>query len=258
MRALLEIAVDCVADAIAAEEAGADRLELVSRLDQHGLTPGAELVQEVKGAVGVPVMAMVRPDAGGFVATPKSVAFMMRDAEAVLEAGADGIVFGMLTPAGHIDRGAVAMLVEVSHGRQTCFHRAFDLCVDPEGSLEALMDRGVTRVLSAGFDVRATAAALGLEQATPDVMSGASLGMRLRRLRSFVERAEGRIEVLPCGGVRSGNAAEFLRGAGVGQLHSACRVNGGTRLSRDEATLLRRAMDAACGNTGAGGEASPG
>ena len=243
-RVVLEIAVDNVGDAVAAVEAGADRLELVSKLNQHGLSPSAELVREVKSAVAVPVMAMVRPDAGPFVATPRSVAFMMRDAEAVLGAGADGIVFGMLTPDGHIDRGAVAMLVEASHGRATCFHRAFDLCTDPEGSLDALMDRGVTRVLSAGFDVRATAAALGFDKAAaPDVVSGASLPIRLRRLRSYAERGGGRIEVLPCGGVRSGNAGEFLAGTGVRQLHSACRVNGSARLSRDEAVKLRRALD---------------
>jgi copper homeostasis protein len=244
-RVVLEIAVDNAPDAIAAVEAGADRLELVASLDQHGLTPPVELVREVKAAVGpVPIMAMVRSHPGSFEATPRSVAFAMRDAENVLEAGADGIVFGMLTPAGHIDRGAVAMLVETAHGRPTCFHRAFDLCTDPEGSLRALMDRGVTRVLSAGFDVRATAAALGLDHdPAPDVVSGASLPIRLRRLKSFVEIAGDRLEIVPCGGVRSANAQEFLRGTDLCQLHSACRVNGQTRLSRDEATALRRAAD---------------
>lgn len=244
----LEIAVDSVADAIAAAEAGADRLELVSDLKRHGLTPPAELVREVKAAVSIPVMAMVRPDAGGFIATPKSVAFMMRDAEAALEAGADGIVFGMLTPAEHIDREAVAMLVEVAHGKQTCFHRAFDLCTDAEGSLDALMDRGVTRVLTAGLDPQATAAALGLEAATPeerwspDAVASASMPARIDRLRAYVEQAGGRIEILPCGGVRSVNAREFLS-AGVMQLHSACRNSASPRLSLEETMKLRRAVD---------------
>ena len=243
-RVLLEIAVDNLADAILAAEAGADRLELVADLAKHGLTPSVELVRDVKAAVSIPVMAMVRADPGPFLATPRSVAFAMRDAENVLEAGADGIVFGMLTPAGHIDRGAVAMLVETAHGRATCFHRAFDLCTDPEGSLAALMDRGVTRVLSAGFDVRATAAALGFDHdPAPDVLVGASLPIRLRRLKAFAEQTAGRLQILPCGGVRSTNAAEFLRGTGVRQLHSACRTKGSTRLSCDEAVELRRAID---------------
>lgn len=243
-RVLLEIAVDNAGDAVAAVEAGADRLELVSHLNQHGLTPPADLVRDVKAAVSIPVMAMVRPDAGPFLATPRSVAFMMRDAESVLEAGADGIVFGMLTPDGHIDREAVAMLVEAAHGRQTCFHRAFDLCTDPEGSLDALMDRGVTRVLSAGFDVRATAVALGLDPAaTPDALAGAALAIRLRRLRAYADQAGDRLEILPCGGVRASNALDFLAHTGARQLHSACRTNGAPRLSRDEAVNLRRAVD---------------
>lgn len=244
-RVTLEIAVDNLNDAIVAAEAGADRLELVADLDKHGLTPTVELVREVKAAVSIPVMAMVRANPGPFLATPRSVAFAMRDAENVLEAGADGIVFGMLTPEGHIDRGAVAMLVETAHGKATCFHRAFDLCTDPEGSLLALMDRGVTRVLSAGFDIRATAAALGFdEEPAPDVVSGASLPIRLRRLKAFAEQAQSRIEILPCGGVRSGNAGEFLRETGLKQLHSACRTQGVQRLSRDEAVELRAAIDA--------------
>lgn len=246
-RVLLEVAVDNLGDAIAAAEAGADRLELVSALANHGLTPTAELVREVKSAVSIPVMAMVRPDAGPFVATPKSVALMMRDAEAVLGAGADGIVFGMLTPEHHIDREAVAMLVEAAHGKETCFHRAFDLCTDSEGSLDALVDRGVTRILSAGYDPQATAVLLGLEpqpaETSPDSIVSASLESRLGRLRSYGEQASGRIEILPCGGVRAANARQFLDQTGASQLHSACRVPGGERLSIDEAIKLRRAID---------------
>lgn len=258
-RALLEIAVDNVGDAIAAVEAGADRLEVVADLLSHGLSPRPEFVAELRRALSgehgqaVPLMAMVRPDPGPFVGTQKLVARLMNQAEDLLAAGADGIVFGVLDPAGHIDREAVRLLVRLAGHRETVFHRAFDLCPDVLGSLRVLKDQGVTRILTSGLDVRATAIALGLEEAgepdagsaLSDAIGGASLPMRLRRIRAFVEASEGGIEVLPCGGVRSHNVGQFLADTGCGQVHSACRRAGGDRLSRDEAVDIRRAIDAA-------------
>jgi len=257
-RALLEIAVDNIGDAIAAVEAGADRLEVVADLLSHGLSPRPEFVAELKRALAgeggqtVPLMAMVRPGPGSFVATPKLVARLMNQAEDLLASGADGIVFGALDPAGHIDREAVRLLVRTAGTRETVFHRAFDLCPDPLGSLNVLKDHGVTRILTSGLDVRATAIALGLEEAgevdaacaLSGALGGASLPMRLRRIRAFVEAAQGEMEVLPCGGVRSHNVVQFLTDTGCGQVHSACRRAGADRLSRDEAAVIRRAIDA--------------
>lgn len=250
MRAVLEVAVDNVGDAIAAVEAGADRLEVVADLINHGLTPRPEFITELKQALAgedgrtVPIMAMVRPGPGSFIGTPRLVAQLMNQAESLLAAGADGIVFGVLDPAGHIDREAVRLLVRTAERKETVFHRAFDLCPDPVGSLRVLKDQGVTRILTSGLDVRATAIALGLEE-SGEAEAGATLPIRLRRIRAFVEASESGIEILPCGGVRSHNVSQFLAETGCHQVHSACRTAGSDRLSRDEAVNIRRAMDAA-------------
>lgn len=238
---ILEIAVDSLQDAVEAVEAGADRLELVADLKSHGLTPPPALVERVKAAVHVPVVAMVRPDAGPFTADPRLVARLLNQAEDVLAAGADGLVFGALTPQAHADREAVAMLVQAAAGKQTVFHRAFDLTPDPLGTIGTLIDRGVTRVLTSGLDARATAAALAIEDAPAPSAVGASLTIRLRRIRCCVEAAAGRIEIMPGGGVRSGNAAEVLRVTGATQLHASCRI--GDALSTVEVRALRRAAD---------------
>lgn len=240
-RPLLEIAVDSLRDAIAATEAGADRLELVAHLDRHGLTPDPSFIREVKAAVHIPLMAMLRPDTETPVADQRMVARLLNQAEDLLTAGADGIVFGVLTPHGHVDRDATAMLVQLAGARQTVFHRAFDLTQDPLATIDTLVDRGVTRILTSGLDSRATAAALGLvSSSSAPGLPPPGLAIRLKRIRAFVDAAAGRIEILPCGGVRSANARQFLDETAAVQLHSASRTGQG--FDAREAELLRAAM----------------
>ncbi len=242
MRTLLEIAVDNLPDAVAAAAAGADRLELVADLNLHGTTPPTELVRDVKGAVSIPVMAMLRPDPGSPVADQRMVARMLHQAEGVLEAGADGVVFGVLTAWGHVDRDATAMFVQMAGPRQTVFHRAFDMTQDPLGSIGTLIDRGVTRVLTSGLDAKGTAEAMGILRSAEHNVPATGLSIRLRRIRAFVEAARGKIEVLPCGGVRASNASRFVEEASATQLHSASRRAGVAGVDRHELAALRAVL----------------
>jgi copper homeostasis protein len=241
-RVRLEIAVDSVGDAVGAVEAGADRLEVVRDLDQHGFSPTPRLIREIKAAVDVPVMGMVRPAVQGFTADVRLVSLLLHQAEEVLEAGADGIVFAVLTPLAHADREAVSMLVRLAGSRETVFHRAFDLTSDPLGTIGTLIDLGVTRVLTAGMEKRATASLLGIEPPASDAVSP-GFPSRLRRIRSYLKHASGRIQILPCGGVRAGNASRFLADSRITQLHSACRRPGASRLCVEDVHMLRRAID---------------
>src|SRR5437899_12890401 len=95
-RVLLEIAVGSVEDALAAQAGGADRLELNAALALGGLTPSLGTVIEVKAAVRLPVMVMVRPRPGGFAYSEADFKVMQRDTDLALRHGADGIVFGIL------------------------------------------------------------------------------------------------------------------------------------------------------------------
>ena len=94
---LLEACVCSVSDAVSAVEHGADRLELNVAIELGGLTPTVGLLQQVKEAVDVPVLAMVRPRAGGFRYSTSEQRLMRRDAHALLKDGADGIVVGAMT-----------------------------------------------------------------------------------------------------------------------------------------------------------------
>src|SRR5262245_16906163 len=124
-RVLLEVPVASVDDALAAQEGGADRLELNAALALGGLTPSLGTLIEVKAAVTLPVFVMIRPRSGGFAYSDADFKVMARDVDLALAHGADGVVFGVLTPAGTVDRDRCGRLLRQAAGRSAVFHRAF-------------------------------------------------------------------------------------------------------------------------------------
>lgn len=241
-RVLVEIAVDSVADALAAVEAGADRLELCAALREHGLTPARDLVAAVAGRVRT--VAMARP-APGSVHDGASWQRTLDDARAVIDAGAGGVVFGCLTPRGAIDRPRVEQLVDLARGagRETVFHRAIDLAADPLAALRELADLGVSRVLTSGLSGPRTARDLaerGADWPRDPAWNegGDDWPRRFQRLAALVGAAQGRIDVLVGGGVRAGNAREIVGQTGCTQLHSSARVGSDAAFSAAEARAL--------------------
>jgi len=198
-RILLEIVASTVTDCLAAESGGADRIELCAAIGTGGLTPSLGTLIEAKKRVRIPLMAMVRPRAGGFCYSEEEFATMRHDAALLVEHGADGIVFGLLHSDGSVDTARCGTLLEKAGSQQTVFHRAFDAVSDPMRALSDLIDLGFTRVLTAG------------QQKT------AQDGRE--RLRELIVRAAGRIEILPGGGVRSHNVGELVAATGCTQVH---------------------------------------
>lgn len=200
---LLEIACASVADAVAAARGGADRLELCAALELGGLTPSLGLLAAVRRRARLPVMAMARPRAGDAVYTTAEWSVMEADAELLLEAGADGVVFGALDARGAVDERRTRGMVLLAAGAEVVFHRAFDAARDPFDALESLVACGVTRVLTSGN--------------RPSALEGAD------RIRALVERAEGRIEVLPAGAIRESNVETVVRRTGCAAVHLSRR-----------------------------------
>ncbi|HZD32138.1 MAG TPA: copper homeostasis protein CutC [Candidatus Angelobacter sp.] len=198
-RILLEIIATTVDDCVAAESGGADRIELCAAITTGGLTPSLGTLIEAKKRVRVPVMAMVRPRAGGFCYSEEEFATMRRDAALLVEQGADGLVFGLLHADGTVDTTRCGKLLETAHSRQTVFHRAYDAVPEAMAGLDQLIDLGFTRVLTSG---QKKTALEGLE-----------------RLQQIMARAQGRIEVLPGGGVRSHNVGQLVEATGCTQVH---------------------------------------
>ncbi len=204
-RILLEIAVASVADALAAEQGGADRIELNSAIPLGGLTPSLGLLNEVKRQVRIPVMVMIRPRPGGFCYSDTDINVMRRDIELALANGADGLVFGILDAHGAIDRLRCRSLLELISGRvPAIFHRAFDLTPDPFAALEVLIELGFRRVMTSGQEQTAYDGAW--------------------RISTIIDAADDRIEVLPAGGINRFNVADVLGRTGCEQIHCGLRV----------------------------------
>jgi copper homeostasis protein len=199
MSILLEAACASVTDCVEAEAAGADRIELCSALAVGGLTPSMGLFTAARARTRLPIVCMVRPRAGAFGYSEDELETMRRDVEAFREAGADGVVWGVLTPRGAPDIERGRDLVERAGSIQTVFHRAFDLVPDPEGALEALASIGVSRILTSGQ--------------APASLEGAPL------IRRLVERAAGRVEILPGGGIRAASVAALIAATGARAVH---------------------------------------
>ena len=151
MSVLFEVIATTVADARLAAQAGADRIELVTAMGEGGLTPSIGLIEAVVAAVGIPVNVIVRPHSRSFVYDADDFAVMLRDVRAVKAAGANGVVIGMLTADGEIDRDGLARAIDAADGLAITFHRAFDETRDLSQALDVLLGfQAVTSVLTSG------------------------------------------------------------------------------------------------------------
>lgn len=197
----LEICCGSIDDVFAAAAAGADRVELNSAMFLGGLTPSIGAVREAKKA-GIPIMAMVRPRDGGFCYSRREFDGMLEDIRVFVREGVDGLVFGVLNPDGSVDALRNSLLIEAAQGCETVFHRAFDVVPDWKSALDTLIRLGFNRVLTSG---QASSALLGAET-----------------IKEMVAYANGRIQILPGGGIRHENAAKLIEKTGCTQLHSSC------------------------------------
>lgn len=210
--ALLEVCCGGLESVDAAVAGGARRIELCSALEVDGLTPPVDWLKAVKGRYpSLTVHVLVRPRAGNFVYALDEVETMAVQAGQALEAGADGIVVGALTPSRDVDEAAMERLL-ASVDKPVTFHRAFDACRRPFEALEKIIGLGCSRILTSGQG--------------PTVTEGADM---LRELR---KRAGERIIILPGGGVTPANAARTLRLTGCTEIHaSASEVIDGKKIT---------------------------
>ena len=206
VRPLIEACVTTIDEAREVIEAGADRLELCRDLSTGGLTPPLEQVRAVRDLTDRPLMVMVRPRAGAFRMSAAELVTMAREMGELRAAGADGFVFGVLDPTGHIDQGALNVLVAAADGAPVTFHRAFDQTDNLIASLDVLLEAGVDRVLTGGGPGTAWEGREALAQ--------------------LVRRAGNRLTILAGGGVRAGHVRNLVAVAGLTEVHARASAIG--------------------------------
>jgi len=225
--AIVEICLEDIESAIAAQCGGADRIELCDNLTVGGTTPSLGMIQQVRQQLQIDLQVLVRPRGGDFCYTDLEFGVMKADVEAAKSAGADGIVTGILNTDGTIDVQRTQELIRLALPIPVTFHRAFDHTPNPLSALETLAGYGISRILSSG-------------QA-----SSAYEGLSL--LSQLQKTARGRISIMAGGGVNSWNAPQIVRQARISEIHtgSSCmqRLPGKMSPQHTGVTIDHRNLD---------------
>lgn len=199
---LLEIAANSLASALAAQEGGADRIELCGALELGGLTPSHAQITLARERVHLPIHVLIRPRSGDFVYTDCEFETMQRDVQTCVALGCDGVVIGALDAHGGVDARCSA-LVGAAGKLDVTFHRAIDMSRDPRGALEAVIALRCRRVLTSG--ARASA------------LDGIAM------IRALIAQSNGRIAVMPGAGVDATNIAAIRQSTGAHQFHASAK-----------------------------------
>ena len=196
---LVEVCVDSVASALAAERGGAGRVELCSNLLEGGVTPSAGLIAAVRSKLSIGLQVMIRPRAGDFCYAEEEIDIMRRDIVVAKDLGADGVVLGLLNPDGNVDIDRTRQLAELARPMEITFHRAFDMAADLLQALEDVCAVGADRLLTSGGE--------------PTCLQGAGM------IAQLFTAARGRIAIMPGGGIGYDDAASIIESTGVGEIH---------------------------------------
>ena len=208
---LFEVCANSVESCIAAQAGGTDRVELCAGIPEGGTTPSygdiviaREVLQKNK------LHVIIRPRGGDFLYSPIEQRIMLKDIDNARRLGADGVVLGCLTDDGEIDIPLMKQFMEAAQDISVTFHRAFDVCRNPQKALEDIISLGCDRILTSG------------QQAT------AELGIPL--LNELHQQAAGRITFLAGCGVNETNIARIAQETGINEFHFSARETVASRM----------------------------
>ncbi|WP_278847345.1 copper homeostasis protein CutC [Brachyspira pilosicoli] len=185
MNRKIEICVDSVESCINAERGGADRLELCGNMFEGGTTPSYGVLQLAREKVNTPIYAMVRPRGGDFCYNDIEFEIMKREIKLMKELKIDGIVLGILTKEGKVDKERCSKLLDLWGTNKATFHRAIDVSSNLNEACEDIISLGFERILTSGGEA--------------NVMSG------IIKLKELVEKYNDKIIIMPGSGINERN-----------------------------------------------------
>lgn len=205
MNYTLEVIAFNIQSALLAGEAGAHRIELCDNPFDGGTTPGYGMIKTTREKTPLQLFPIIRPRGGDFLYSREEFEIMKRDISLCRELGCDGVVIGLLTPDGSVDKERTARLVELAYPLGVTFHRAFDRVQHPMEALEDVIACGCERILTSGLK--------------PTAVEGEEM------IAELVARSAGRIEIMPGSGVRADNIGALAKQTNASAFHSSARIN---------------------------------
>ncbi len=215
----LEVCANSFTSALAAEQGGAIRIELCENMAEGGTTPSYATIKLSKERLKIAIWPIIRPRGGDFLYTDDEFELMKADIKISKELGCDGVVFGILSPEGAIDKERCKVLIDLAYPMPAAFHRAFDMCNDLEKGLVDLIDLGFVRVLTSG----------GADNAYNGI----------EKLAELVVWSNNRIEIMPGAGINSQNISIIKEKTGTKVFHASARVKIASKMAyRNQKTKM--------------------
>ncbi len=200
----LEIIGFNIESCVAAQKAGANRIELCAGPGEGGVTPSYAFIKTAREKLHIDLYVMIRPREGDFLFSNEEFDMMKTDVSICKELGCDGIVTGILTSDGKVDKERCKQLIELAYPMEATFHRAFDRVADPFEALEDIIGLGFERILTSGLK--------------PKVMEA------IETLTALIKQSGDRIIIMPGSGITSANIIEVAEKTGAKELHSSASI----------------------------------
>ncbi|KAA9040984.1 copper homeostasis protein CutC [Ginsengibacter hankyongi] len=200
----LEIIGFNIESCIAAQDAGANRIELCANPLEGGTTPSYGFIKAAREKLSIELYVMIRPRGGDFLYSNDEFEIMKKDIELCKQSGCDGIVLGLLKTDGTIDKKRCRQLVDYAYPLGVTFHRAFDRTKDPFQSMEDIIEIGCERILTSGL--------------RPKAIDGVEI------IKQLILQADDRMIIMPGSGVSSKNITSLAESTGAVEFHSSASI----------------------------------
>lgn len=204
----IEIACGSIDDVITCTKYPVDRIELTMALELGSLTASVGELIRAKQITNIPMCCMVRPRGGSLWCSEEAFKVCLLDAEALLKAGADGIVFGFIDDKNHeVIKPWTKQMVDLVHsyGKEAIFHKASDCIPDFEKGIQDIIACGCDRVLTSAGKSKA------------ELLEGCAIIAEMKK------KYGDKIQFLPGGGISADNIKQVVEISGADQLHMTCK-----------------------------------
>ena len=202
---IIEICATSIESILNAQNAGAHRLELCENYSLGGVTPSEQFLNEAIKVSSLPIHVLIRPKGGDFIFNNQEYDLMINKINLFKAYNVKGFVVGFMEKDRSLNSDILSEFRKITKGFELTFHRAFDFLAYQEESIELLIEKDFNRILCSGNELSAEK---GIEN-----------------LRNYNKISNGRITIMPGGGVSLDNFQKFKRSS-FNEIHlSAINLN---------------------------------